>query len=376
MWQLSDDQRALQDLARDFAAQEVRPIAKDLDLLPDPARRFPWGVLERASEAGLRTLALPAPHGGASPDLLTLCLVYDELAYGDLGFASALAQTWRASLLVAEDDEAASRLLPAFVSDNRFLMTVAPRDADAGRLVAARRVASGWDLDGQCSAVASGSVARLFLVDAAETETESHVFAVPAKRPGLRVARLVDTAGRRLCPMADLELALCSVSEADRVGPAGAGAAVMARSARRFIPIEAIGALAVARSAYDLAVDWARKRVQGGKVIIEHSSVAMKLGDMALGLEAARDQALAAAWAVDHDPDSAERRCLAARVMAGQIAGRICYDSMQVWGGMGFMREGGMEKFTRDAASSYTEGQIDASRERLGKLAGGAVPLR
>lgn len=365
MFELTDQQRALQELARDFAAQEVRPLAKDLDLEPDLARRFPWDALASASRAGLRTLALPTDQGGFGPDVLTLCLVLEELAYGDLGFASALEQTWRASTLLAEDRAARARLLPAFLADERMLLALAPLDAGDAPV----RAVDGRVM-GQRPGIVAGSVARLLLVEAAEGEAGTSLFAVLADRPGCRV-EAADTAGRRLAPAGDLVLADCAVSDADRVGEPGQGAALLGGLARRLAPLSAISAIGVARSAYDFAMDWANRRVQGGKIIAEHPSVAMKLGDMLLTLETGRTMALRAAWAVDHGADDAERLALAARILAAQTAHRVCYDAMQIWGGQGFMREGGMEKFTRDAAASYTEGRVDAYRERLGRLASG-----
>lgn len=372
MWELTDNQLALQELARDFATREVRPVAKELDQEPGPARRFPWDVLKRASEAGLRTLALPARDGGAGADLATLCLVHEALAHADLGFATSLGRTWQASALLHADERGRARLLPRFVEEPDLLLAIAGYEADAAAPVRAERTADGWRLSGRREGVVAGAVARLLVVEAADDDGTTTCFVVEPNGRGCDV-RPVDTVGRRLAPSGDVELAGLAVSERDLVGSPGKGRSVLERLAVRFAPLEAVGAVAVGRAAFDLAVDWASRRVQGGKVIAEHASVAIKLGDMRLSLEAARSLALRAALAFEHEPDEAEALALGARALSAQAASRACYDAMQVWGGMGFMREAGMEKLTRDAATFYTAAGVDAARERLGKLATGGA---
>ena len=102
---LTPEQEKLQKTAHDFAAQEIRPVAAALDKEPDPMKRFPWDVLEKGSKLGLRTLALPKEMGGAGCDVLTLCLVGEEIAWGDLGTAVTFDQTWKITHLFEKIDQ-------------------------------------------------------------------------------------------------------------------------------------------------------------------------------------------------------------------------------------------------------------------------------
>ncbi|MDP7386433.1 MAG: acyl-CoA dehydrogenase family protein, partial [Nitrospinota bacterium] len=96
-FQLSEEQAALQRMTREFVNKEIKPVAGERDRIRDPHERFPWDIVEMGSKLGLRTLAIPEEMGGGGADILTLSLVGEELAVGDLGVGVIFDQTWKFS---------------------------------------------------------------------------------------------------------------------------------------------------------------------------------------------------------------------------------------------------------------------------------------
>jgi len=119
---LTETQLSLQRLAHEFAEKEIRPVARERERIRDPKERFPWEILEKGSRLGLRTLSLPEERGGAGATILDLCVVGEELAWGDLGVAVTFDQTWKISHLLERltNEEQRARYLPRFLEDHRF----------------------------------------------------------------------------------------------------------------------------------------------------------------------------------------------------------------------------------------------------------------
>ena len=131
---LSDEHRALQQMARDFAEKEIRPVARERERIDDPAERFPWDILEKGSRIGLRTLSLPEGRGGGGANILDLCIVGEEIAWGDLGVAVTFDQTWKIIHFLDRvwNEEQRRRYLPAFLEDHRFHLAVGMTEPNVG----------------------------------------------------------------------------------------------------------------------------------------------------------------------------------------------------------------------------------------------------
>ena len=181
---LSAEQIEIRDTVRDFVAQEVKPAALDAQRLDACDRRLLASVLDKASQIGLRTLALPEELGGAGADTLTLCIVTEELAVGDVDVAAVLAETSGLagvlfSRMTAEQRE---RLLPEFLADDRCHLARAvhepeadtalgihyhrPGAIEASRKTAAARAGDGRRGNGVTRCVANAPIARLCAVEA------------------------------------------------------------------------------------------------------------------------------------------------------------------------------------------------------------------
>ncbi len=383
---LTETQRALQQLAHDFAEKEIRPVARERERIADPEERFPWDVLEKGSRLGLRTLSLSEEKGGAGANILDLCIVGEELAWGDLGVAVTFDQTWKVIHFLDRvwNEEQRARFLPAFLEDHRFHLAVGMTEPDVGsenftphnspglgaRLRAVRE-GDHWVLNGMKHFISNGGIAKLYTL---VTRTDSTVgvaqgityFMVAPGTEGFSIGRVHDKMGQRLSQNAELIFENCRVPDSDRVTEVGGGVKARSGSFSRGSVIEsAATALGPARAAYEDALDHARNRVQGGKPIIEHQGVGFMLADCFIEYQAARQILHHAAWMAMKDEGYDPKLGYMAKVFASEACFRIAKRSMEVWGGMGYMTEAPMEKYLRDVTSFlHSAGTNEAQRGR------------
>lgn len=368
---LSSEQARWQKLARDFATEVVAPAAVERDRLPTAAERIPWDWIRSASELGLRTLGVPRQYGGASVDILTLCLVGEELAVGDLGFAVIMDQCWKMAHILGEamTPEQRDRFIPPFVADSEATLAIAITEPGVGSdhqgyydapsidfRTAARHEGGEYVLNGSKRYVSNGCMARLYFV-AARTDPSAtlrdglSVFAVPADTPGFRVGRFHEKSSQRLATNGEFFFEECRVPTGNLLLEEGG----MVRLRAEFMPGSkaeaAATVLGVGRAAYEYALRYAKERVQGGQPIVTQQAVAMMLAQMAMKLDAARTQIWKAAWAADTKQADARILGLLAKVNASEVAFEACRLASEVLGGAAIMYEHPVEKYLRDASS-------------------------
>lgn len=395
---LTDEQRRWQQLARRFAYEEVRPRARELDRSATPREAFAVDLVRRASELGLRTIKIPTEYGGAGVDALTEIVVMEELAVGDCGFAMTLAHPWREGYLMATctTPEQRDQFLPAFMRDPTYLTSMAlsenhagsdhglpfAQDPQAGMRTFAELRGDQWVINGRKRWITSGNVSRMIVLWARTTEgvpwTEGvSLFLVPADAPGLRIARTEDKVGLRLNQNVELVFEDCRIPRGNLLGEVDRGHQLYEAVAHASKVKEAARALGVVRSAYELAAAWAHERVQGGRRIIEHESIATTLAEMATEIELARTLIWRAAWAVDHD--RARHRPLEdmAMLYTSEMGMRVTAGCLRLFGARGSLRTWPMEKLLRDAATIMLPPfGNEAARVRLGRwLARHGEPL-
>lgn len=378
---LTDEQIMLRDLARRFVAEEVRPRAAALDAEADPAACFSWAIVERASAIGLRTLTLDAAYGGAGADSLTTALLVEELAVGDLGVSVIFAQTWKIlqTLQRVCTPDQRERYLPQFRDDPRCLLAIGITeptfssdyiipydDPGAGPHVMAERRGDSWELNGAKHFISNGNRAGLYLIFARTDRTKGvregmTAFLVPREAPGFTLGPVHDKMGERLVNNAELLFNECRVPAADMVGRPGEGFSLLARFFPASNAYAAASVIGVARAAYERSVQWARTRVQGGRSLIEHQTVATMLAEMRMAIDASRAYAWRAAWAADHPEQWDATLGALPKVQAAEAAWRVTRLALEIHGGHGYMRESGVEKLVRDAAAFLHSDGANAS---------------
>jgi acyl-CoA dehydrogenase len=351
---LSEEQQALRDLARDFARQEIEPVAAE----HDRTGAFARPVYEKAFELGLMNTHVPEAYGGPGLGVLDGCLLAEELAAGCSGIytcmeVNTLAQ---APLLVAGSGAQKERFLAPMTRELRFA-SYAVTEPDAGSDVAGirtRAVRHGEEyvISGNKMWITGAGHASWFFVlaytDPAKKYEGMTGFVVPADSPGIRVGKKELNMGQRASDTRAVDFEEVRVGADCRVGAEGQGWLIAMKAFDHTRPPVAAGAVGVARRAMEHAVEYARERKSFGVPIARHQAVAFLLADMAKDVAAARLLVWQAAWKIDRG----ERNTLeaaAAKAFAADTAMRVTTDAVQVLGGYGYNTEYPVEKLMRDA---------------------------
>jgi len=372
---LDAEQIEIRRTVRRFAENEIKPLALARDREEDFAKRFPWHVLAKAETLGLRTLALSEEKGGGGADALTDCIVAEELATADVGIAATLNHTSDLARLFFDhymSDEQRDRFLPAFLRDERFHLAIAGHEPDTdfgwvyhrptidstGYRTTAVRRGDDWIINGTKNFITNAPIAKLILVQVRMQPKSSGMsdvgmIFVERNTPGLSIYEH-DKVGRRLGSNGEVVFENCRVPVANTVDGGKDLLSQRITQGRARPRFQALN-LGIGRAAFEAALGYARMRVQGGRPIIEHQAVAMRLADMAIALAQVRSLIWQTAWAADHLdayqdgslPDLPLQ--LIAKVATSETVYRVVTEAAQIFGGMGVMRELPMQKYVRDA---------------------------
>lgn len=355
----SEEQREFRDAVREFVVNEVRPLATHQDRLQAGPSPLPAALLAQASQMGLRTLLLSEALGGAGASQVTACIVAEELAAGDAGFASTLMHTAELGQRLfdyAMADAQHVQWLDAFVRDDAFHLAYAGADQDiedggwnyhcadvasAPVFVRADAQGSGWVLNGSYPCVNNAPLARLFVVRA-ETAAGSALMLVPADTAGLTTGEAQTPSGlssRRWCvgPVGAVTFKDCRVPSAHVL--AGCTSVYGAAAS----PLTQALNLGVGRAAYEAAVTYAKLRVQGGRLIVEHQAIGTILAETAMRIETARNLVWKVAWAADHPDDETVATGLPLQTLAKAYVSQAMQEATllaaECFGAMGVMRD-------------------------------------
>jgi alkylation response protein AidB-like acyl-CoA dehydrogenase len=368
---LSAEQLEIRDTVRDFVAQEIKPFAEKPERMEALDRSLPPDILERASQMGLRALALSEDAGGAGADGLTACIVAEELAFGDPDLAATLVETSLLARLFEQWMTPAQRerFLTAFLEDDRYHLALADHEPDSDTQLGvnyhrpdhgpapvrttAVRSGNQWVVNGTKDCTANAPLARLFAVtvqtDPAGAPDGVRTLLVPRDTPGLTVRAYGTTGARQHGACGEVAFADCRV-DADQV----LNANTSVYQAHRATLLAAIN-LGIGRAAHEAAIVYAQLRVQGGRRIVEHQAIATKLADIAITLQVARGAVWQAAWAIDHPDAQADRSVpdlplhTIARAFTAESVYRAAKDAAECFGAMGVMRDMPLQKFIHDA---------------------------
>ena len=367
----TDEQLEWQAKARRFAEEEIRPISLERDLIADPRETFDWEIIKKGSALGFRTAAVPKEFGGHGLDFVTQSLVMTELGRGDCAIAKTFTQCWKWSHMIAAicTPEQQERFLEPFLEDDTFLLGKAGTEPQAGsdnRLVAddpntgwmmrAERDGDEWVLNGTKRYIANGSVAKLLFVDTRTDPTVrltegTTLFLVPSDTPGFRVGKVYDKIGWRFYQNAELIFENARVPHENMVGELNGGVRARAGDTSEFGDLELASlALGVSIAALEMATQHAQTRWQGGKYIIDHQAIQLKLSEMQMLTEALRSFVLRSARESDLGARSDRNINVLLMNFATDVVLKVTKLNMDVHGGAGVMKDVGAEKLARDAA--------------------------
>jgi alkylation response protein AidB-like acyl-CoA dehydrogenase len=373
---LSEEQELMRASCRAFVDDVVLPFIRgnwqrEWDM--DPATRLPPEILAGAEDVGIRALGVPPEFGGLELDpateVQTFALIAEEIARGDSGLADKLVQNWKVSVLLR--NLAPKHLQKAWfarlIADPQLLFAhclTEPRGAsdrwlpynvpEAAMQTRAVKRNGEWIINGRKQFISNGYDAGLYVVYANTNPSVGMLqgtssFLVPRDTPGLTVARCNETLGCRFMNNGELvfeDMRLPAdhlLVEGDALGKAG----VYFRPGKI---IQAAKNLGVGVRAFEVTADYVQNYVQGGRILIKHQAVALRLADMATRIEAVRALLDGASRAVDDNAPNADVLCNMAKVYASEEIMKVAQHAVELHGGNGMMLDFGVEKLFRDAA--------------------------
>ena len=404
--ELTESQRMMREACKKFVDDSIIPfISKNWknEWNMTPEGRLPDFILQDADKLGIRTLGVPETFGGISlekeHEVRTFAIISEEIARGDSGLADKLVQNWKVSVLLRAqaDSYHQEKWFSKLMENPNFLFAHAltePKGAsdrwlgynapEAAMDTKAKKVDSGWILNGRKHYISNGYDASLYIIYANTNPSVGMMegtssFIVPRGTKGFNIARCNETVGCRYMNNGELELIDCFVPDSHLLKSESA----LSQAGIYFRPgkiIQAAKNLGVGQVALEKTADFVQTYSRGGRLLIKHQIVASRLADMATKVTAVRALVMQAAKAVDLNTPDADALCNMAKVFASEEILKVCQNAMELHGGMGSMLEAGIEKLVRDASIFlHMDATVDISNfkiikalwpENAGKYAG------
>src|SRR5712671_2997740 len=391
---LSEEQSLMRQSCRAFVDDVVIPFIRrnwqrEWDMRPEG--RLPGEILAAADRIGIRTLGVPEEFGGVELDkaseVASFAIIAEEIARGDSGLADKLVQNWKVAVLLRNlaPRHLQQKWFARLVADPQFLLAhclTEPRGAsdrwlpynvpEAAMTTRAVKDGDTWIINGRKQFISNGYDAGLYVVYANTNPKVGMLqgtssFLVPRDTPGLTVARCNETLGCRFMNNGELVFEDMRVPEDHLLVENDA----LGKAAVYFRPgkiIQASKNLGVGVRAFEVTADYVQNYVQGGRILIKHQAVALRIADMATRIEAVRALLARAARAVDDNAPDADTLCNMVKLFASEEILKVAQHAVELHGGNGMMLDFGVEKLFRDAAIFlHMDATTDISRMKIVK---------
>ncbi len=352
---LTEDQLALQQLAREFAQGSIAPVAAEYDQKGE----FPWPIVKEMARMDFFRLWIPQEYDGMDAGVMGLVLVTEEFSRACGGIALALAGSALGTfpLLIAGNDEQKKKYLPILASGEAlaaFCLTEPEAGSDAGAIsTTAKLVGDHYVLNGTKHFITNGGVAKYYTVIAKTDPTRgsrgASAFLVEDGTEGLIYGKKEDKMGIRASATCEVVFQDCKIPKENILGREGQGFMIAMKTLDKSRPGVAAQALGIAQGAFDHAVKYARTRHQFGQSIASFQAIQFMLADMATEIEAVRALLYATARMIDAGEKDYGRESAMCKLLAGDVAMRVTTDCVQIFGGYGYMKDYPVEKYMRDA---------------------------
>jgi acyl-CoA dehydrogenase len=353
---LSDEQKALRALARDFAAKEIRPR----EAACDAAMEHPADVIAKAHELGLMNLHIPEEYGGPGLGCFDGLLVGEELYWGCAGIGTSISANGLGAgpVIIAGTDEQRAEWLPPLL-EKPILCSFGLSEPGAGSDVASMKTTAVRDgddyvINGSKTFITNAGYAAWTVVfaktDAKGGSKGMSAFIVPMDARGVTIEKHLDKMGQRATDTSAFALQDVRVPARNRLGEEGDGFKIAMATLDFTRPGTAVGAVGVGQAAYEHSVEYAKQRVTFDLPIAMHQGVNFMIADMATEIEAARLLCWQAGWMLDQGYGrKATLYSSFAKRFAADTAMKVATDAVQVFGGYGYIKEYPVEKLMRDA---------------------------
>jgi alkylation response protein AidB-like acyl-CoA dehydrogenase len=371
---LTEEQLALQKMAREFADREMRPYAQELDRSQDLS--FDWKIVERFAKAGITAMLIPKEYGGGGASKLSMAVMMEELAAACAGMTNVLGGTQLAACCLKSGgtEEQKRKYLPILADPKGKLGCMAITEAGAGSDVGsiatiARPDADGYVLSGTKSYITNAGLAAFYIIvattDPAKKLAGIDCFIVPDDAPGLSFGKVEDTMGLRASRVGEVILDNVKIPRDNLVGSPGTGFLITVQTFDMTRPCVATMAIGIARAAYETALYYTKQRVQFGRPIFQNQAVSFALADMATAIDAARLLTWRACFLIDSG-DEFNKEASMAKLFASETVEWVCLRAMNFLGAYGYSRDAMVEKYLRDAkALTIIEGTSEIQRHAI-----------
>ncbi|HET7579874.1 MAG TPA: acyl-CoA dehydrogenase family protein [Bacillales bacterium] len=355
MFQLTEAYKEIQENIRRLAQEKVKPRAVEID----EAGEYPHDIKKLFAEYGYLGANIPEAYGGSGLDLLSFCIIVEEVSRVCASSSQVLTVQELASLpiMIGAGEELKKRVLPPIASGEHiaaYALTEPDAGSDAQSIqTRAEKDGDSYILNGQKIFTSNGGVADIYTVFA-KTEKGITAFVVDKDTPGVEVGKLEQKMGIKGSPTAQLFFENARVPAENRIGEEGEGWIYAMKTFDKSRPTIGAQALGIAQGALDAAMDYVQERKQFGKPVASFQGVQFMIADMATQVEAARGLVYKAASMVNELKSSGKNPELIqaasmAKMFASDTAMKVTTDAVQLFGGYGYIKEYGVERMMRDA---------------------------
>ena len=351
---LDEEQKMLQTMLRDFAAQELEPVAAEIDRKDE----YPAEQIKKMAALGLMGLTIPREYGGDGKGLLELCLAVEELSHASAAVSNYLRISLTLPVVTLLDygtEEQKRKYLTLHAGGKLacFALTESGAGSDPASMVTtAARKDSGYVINGTKVFVSNGAVADFIIlfatVDKSLRQRGITAFIVDRDNPGVSVGKHEEKMGMRGCDTVELIFSDCFVPGENRLGEEGQGLKIALEAlnvSRVTVGAEAVG---ISRAAYEAALQYAKERHQFEKPIASFQGVSFKLADMATRIDAARLMTCRAAELYDRGLPFIKEAAMA-KVFGSEMSHFVTNAALQIHGGYGYIKDYPLERYVRDA---------------------------
>jgi len=369
----TEEQKMIKDLAHKIAEEKIRPVAAKYD----KTEEFPWEILKIIAESDLFGLFIPEEYGGMGVSVTNLCLATEELsrACGGISVCYAASALGTFPIVLFGNDAQKRKYLPDLAKGKKiaaFGLTEPEAGSDASAIkTTARKEGDHYVLNGTKHFITNGGEAETYTVVAMTNKSKgargASAFIVDKGTKGFTFGKKEDKLGIRASSTMELIFNECKVPAENLLAKEGMGFIVAMRTFDMSRPGVAAQALGIGQGALELAVKYARQRVQFGKPISSFQGIQWMLADMATELEAARGLVYSCAREVDAGCKDVSRDSAMAKLFASDVAFKVCDQALMIHGGYGYMKDYPIEKYLRDAKiTQIYEGTNQIQRNIIG----------
>ena len=374
---LTDEQKMIRDMARDFAREVIAPRAEEMEATGE----YPYDILEKMAEVGIMGVPFPEEYGGSGGDWVGTHVCVEEISRSDVALGGLLDVTTcvvgQELLVFGTEEQKKKWLVP--IAQGREIGAFGLTEPDVGSDAASLRTRASldgdeWVLNGTKQFITNIGLknASILLVAAKTGENEKgnviSTFIVPKTAPGFKLGRRYKKMGWHASATHEVILEDCRIPKDNLLGDPDRGFAQhlsVLETGRITIAAMAVG---LAQACLDEALRYAKQRLQFGQAIFKFQAVQFKLADMAVSIELARNQYLKAAWLKDQGREHTFE-AVAAKLFASEMAEKVASDAYQIHGGYGFMQEYPISRYYKGAKIlQIVEGTSEVQRMLIGRI--------